>query len=227
MHNIPKFSDIFDVETLDINEMKTRYKAGDIVIPEYERNFSESEVLMFIEALKYKDLYMESDAAGNPDKILDKTKILLDDLTDGRWSKMSTAEKSAFLQNYKWDGSKFVSTTKGKIKAGLTGIGVSITNAISPKQLAPDFTASFLINLIWKSIKFKTISLPVLKTVFKATPKGMALGTFIFALLEAGSAVELNTANDKELDFASRFDSAIKTVKSNIKNFLSKLKGKK
>lgn len=252
MVKLPKFKDIFG-ETEITDEMKSKYKfeakvtkiesTEEIELVEYEGNFTEAEAFDFIDTLKYMDLFVEVDEAGNvkPTAFIKTSKDVLDDVTDGKWSKLSKEEKAAFLRNYIWDGTKFVPTKIGRLKAAVAGAVGSVKNSLVPVELLKNVTSTAISSAIIKSVKNKAVTTKVLQSAIKGVPRGATLGIVLLALAQGAHAgfvtspkAKVTTNSDNEVDtktierdFANNFDATIKTAKSKMKSFIDKLKGKK
>jgi hypothetical protein len=235
MFNIPKFTDIFgDVKITE--EMKVSHKPSKPIkveesvqeTPElfYEGNFSDSEIEGLVNVLDHANLFVEADEEGKIKKtaLIQTSKEILDLMTDGRWSKFSKEEKADFLRNYIWDGTKFVPTKKGRVKAALSGIASGVKKALMPKALAKNLATDAVFEAIVKGLKNKKITVDIVKKAIKTAPRGAALSIIILSVIEASIKATTTSPKNPEKDFVKDFDNSVSTIKSKIKGFADKLK---
>lgn len=261
MLKIPKFADLFkEIEVTD--DMKSKYaKQVDESINSvnsqdneelYIENFTDEEVSDFIDLMSYSDLFTEADSDGNvkPTALIKTSKEILDLMTDGKWSKFTKEEKAEFLKNYIWDGTKFVPTKTGRLKAAIVKASGTLFGGFTPSNFTATTLADASIKAGLVKISGKKLSKEVIVKILKSAPKGAALSIVIPALIQAAGAAAVTSpksksdlsskilSNDKlslsdygnrdksvDVDFAKQFDDSIKSAKSNIKKYASKLKG--
>lgn len=238
MFKIPKFTEIFG-ETEITEETKSKFKTtiskatvteSKVEIEEfsYENNLNEEEINDFLQLLDYDNLFYEEEKEeGKTVKtaFIKTSKDVLDSVTDGRWSKMSKEDKSDFLRNYIWDGTKFVVTKKGRLKAAIAGIGKSIKDDLKPKKIMLNLSTEVVVKSLLNSIRLKGVTKDIIKSAIKGAPKGSAIGSIILAVINGIKASVKTDPKTIEKDFANNFDLNLKKAKNKVGEMVNKLKG--
>lgn len=240
MDKFLSFENLIGSSSKSDEELKQLHRKSKIEpVGTYSNNFTENEIDMFIKLLDHSELFTESDKDGNVKTVplIKVSKDVLDGITDNRWSKFSKEEKKAFLNNYKWNGIKFVPTVTGMAKAATMGAVDQVFQALTPLSLAKRISISLGTSIITGKLSGKAFSPKIIIDVLRSLPKGLTIGTLLAAITTATITAISTTPNEEKdpnkklmsyirKDWASKFDANVKNTKDITKLLYNKLWGK-